>query len=564
MPDRFAKIIEASYKTLRDSWSRALDEVARQYPDVAANSGLGDACFDSLIALWSVDPLPSPETLRRDRDCPGQVLLQACLGLGRNGVGLVDSITIVRHIFDVLERQLASLDWPAEEQLGSWRRLRAIRDIVEMAVLSTHEDQDQVTSQRLRPESRDDSDQARRQFEDLYLTSTNIIIITGADGCINMANPEALTLFGRDSLIGRDCCTALGMPGKGNTALQGSLAPGQTTEISIQFDDQAHHFALRAVPQTGARDGGLMVVMNDITCLVDHRQALAQEVKVRTRELERSEVMLTAILDSAGEGILVTDVAGEIQNANRRASEIFGLAWENLVGSSIHALAESSAEPAVSAILQASPRGEIHELEVPGLYVDGRRFPAFLTVTRFDLDDEVFLAFMVRDVTVQKQLEEQMRDERNQTAEMNVTLRNVLQSIENDRREAQQQLASRIRDTLLPALGKVRRIGRAEVRSSFLDLVEEQLVGLTEGTADQLDAGLLRLSRTELQVCRFIQSGVSSKAIGQAMNLSLETIQTHRKNIRRKLDLQGQRVNLHNYLTAHPPIRDEGVLDVER
>ncbi len=566
MQGRFARIIDASYRSLRDAWSRAVAEFSRDHPDAAAVAGLGDACFDSLIALWSLEPLPTPERLRQDTACPGHVLLRACVGLGRAGLSLVDAVSSVRLVFSVLEEQLDRLDWSGDELLAAWRRLHAIRDLVELSMLAAQQELEASRGHARRESPVLDADVARRQFEDLYLTSTDLVFFTDPAGRVDMANPAALGRLGHDALLGADGCAALGLAGRGNSGLQGALAPGQTTEVAVSFGDHVRHFNLRALPRAGASDGtqGLMVVMNDVTCMVDHREVLAHEVEVRTRELERSEAMLTAIVESAGEGILVADEDGEILRANGRASEIFGLAWENLVGSLILQLAEPAARPELDALLGDLSLGELRQLEVTGVYVDGRRFPAALTATRFDMDDRRYVAFLVRDVSVPKRLEQQMRDERAQSEEMNVTLRNVLKSIENDRRETQQQLAIRIRDAILPALAKVRGLRSAATRASFLDLVEEQLIALTSGTSGALDGGLLRLSRTELEVARLIQGGVSSKAIAEALSLSLETVQTHRKNIRRKLGLQGRRVNLHNYLTARPSIRGPGGFDVER
>ena len=45
-----------------------------------------------------------------------------------------------------------------------------------------------------------------------------------------------------------------------------------------------------------------------------------------------------------------------------------------------------------------------------------------------------------------------------------------------------------------------------------------------------------------------IQSGATSKDIADGMAISIETVQTHRKNIRRKLGLSGKDVNLYAYL----------------
>ncbi len=131
---------------------------------------------------------------------------------------------------------------------------------------------------------------------------------------------------------------------------------------------------------------------------------------------------------------------------------------------------------------------------------------------------------------------------------MNVTLRNVMKSIESDRCDLEQNISLKIRSHLLPALDKVRHESEAGIRASFLDLIQEQMIALTSGFNSELDANLLKLSKTEIRICGFIQAGCSSKEISEALNLAFDTIRTHRKNIRKKLGLQGRDVNLHSYL----------------
>ena len=53
-----------------------------------------------------------------------------------------------------------------------------------------------------------------------------------------------------------------------------------------------------------------------------------------------------------------------------------------------------------------------------------------------------------------------------------------------------------------------------------------------------------------MMICKYIQTGYSSKEIAEAMNVSFETIQVHRRNIRKKLGLRGRRTNLYAYLSA--------------
>jgi DNA-binding NarL/FixJ family response regulator len=62
------------------------------------------------------------------------------------------------------------------------------------------------------------------------------------------------------------------------------------------------------------------------------------------------------------------------------------------------------------------------------------------------------------------------------------------------------------------------------------------------------DQELLKLTPTEMEVCKYIQSGLSSKEIAELMHSSFDTIQTHRKNIRKKMGLNGQKTPLCTFL----------------
>lgn len=293
---------------------------------------------------------------------------------------------------------------------------------------------------------------------------------------------------------------------------------------------------------------GLMLLLSDITCMVDHRQALAQQISERTRALAHSEKMLDAIFQSVGKGILLIDSDREIVKSNLLASEIFGIPPEVLVGTPFCSLTDQDGCRKLYESSEQLLEGHRLQMEVTGLYVDGKTFPCEVTMTRMDLDGRPFWPVIVRDITEQRALEDGLREEKRQSEEMNVTLRNVLKSIETDRHEVEQNLTHRIRTSLLPGLEKIRGEAQSDIRASYLDLIRQQLIALTAGFETELDADLLKLSKTELKICRFVKAGLTGKEICDTMNLSFETIQTHRKNIRRKLGLQGKNINLHTFL----------------
>jgi len=49
---------------------------------------------------------------------------------------------------------------------------------------------------------------------------------------------------------------------------------------------------------------------------------------------------------------------------------------------------------------------------------------------------------------------------------------------------------------------------------------------------------------------RLIKEGVTNKEVAELMNLSIRTIEFHRKNIRKKLDIKNRKVNLGTHLLS--------------
>ncbi len=261
-----------------------------------------------------------------------------------------------------------------------------------------------------------------------------------------------------------------------------------------------------------------------------------------------SEKIFSAVFESVGEGILLIDKDMEIVKANRRACEIYGLMVQNLIGAKISSLTDEAGAHILTKFFSELIEGRRMSAEVTCVYVDGKTFPATLTVTRSDMDGGKYWQIIVRDDTDRKNMEKQLREEKQIVEEMNLTLKNVLNSIEREKKELENRVASKIRTTLLPSITKISKTTSGGARKVYLSLLERQLLSLTAGFEKELDGGLLKLSKTEIEVCRLIQAGNSSKDICEAMKLSFDTVQTHRRNIRKKLGLNGRKLNLHTYL----------------
>lgn len=296
------------------------------------------------------------------------------------------------------------------------------------------------------------------------------------------------------------------------------------------------------------------------TQLVECWTAMSQ--REASDRLDESNRLLTLekckyenILASISDSVLVVDDQGSILEANGSAERLFSdfspagkRLWEVL------ALEGRSMEE----LLRYYPPQEAHEISAfdERMFFELKIVPLNLVslashgyiVVLVDITGHVRQR-AVLEQTVHERTEA-LRREKAQLEELNITLKHVMNSIEKDREDYRNGISMTVHSVLLPALGRVRAEPSQETRKAYLDILEDQLARLAPGGGPGRDARLLRLTPTEMRVCRFIQAGSTSKDIAEALNLSVETVLTHRKNIRRKLKLQGQDVNLYTYLLA--------------
>ena len=82
----------------------------------------------------------------------------------------------------------------------------------------------------------------------------------------------------------------------------------------------------------------------------------------------------------------------------------------------------------------------------------------------------------------------------------------------------------------------------------LLDMLRQAIDNLARDYGIHSRKDLSCLSRKEIEVSNMIRYGLTSKEIAQLMKVSPQTVETHRKNIRRKLGLRGKDTNLSTYL----------------
>lgn len=387
-------------------------------------------------------------------------------------------------------------------------------------------------------------------YRHVFDSTPNLVFIADSEGRIVEVNPKAQNCFPDEDLVHRFCWEVLEIPVEDINRLFDYLHQKTNREIILNLAKGTHYYQAQidSFSKNGCQEAGVVLILNDITSMVGHRYDLENSVFEKNRDIQRSQILIDTLFQSIGEGIVLLDESLEVVEANLMASEVFGIPLEVLIGTSFELLTDGRGLNALIDMRDSLTRGEIRSFELIGTYVDGRQFPCRITLASMKLDGEQFWPIITSDISDQKEMENNLVREKQNAEEMNVTLRNVLTSIEEQKKEIEETIASRISSFILPGLAKLEAEEDPMIRSSYYAILRTELTALTHGFNNPLDANLLKLSKTELRVCKLIRAGFSGKEICSTMNIAFETIQSHRKNIRKKLGLRGKNINLYGYL----------------
>lgn len=134
--------------------------------------------------------------------------------------------------------------------------------------------------------------------------------------------------------------------------------------------------------------------------------------------------------------------------------------------------------------------------------------------------------------------------------EVNTALQVLLKKREEDKKKLQKQVMSNIQELVDPYLGKLRDTTLDARQHAFVDILESNLADIVSPFSRNLATREFNLTPAELQVANLVKQGRTTKDIAKLLNLSSRTVESHRRNIRIKLDLKNKKTNLRTYLMS--------------
>jgi DNA-binding NarL/FixJ family response regulator len=137
--------------------------------------------------------------------------------------------------------------------------------------------------------------------------------------------------------------------------------------------------------------------------------------------------------------------------------------------------------------------------------------------------------------------------------ELNAALKVLLNNRETDRVTLEENIQSNVQKLILPCIKRLKKgtVKNKLIQSEFR-LLENSLKDLVAPFARQISSDYFDLTPNEIKVALLIKQGLTTKEIARELNLSVNTIMTHRYKIRSKLGIKNQAKNLQVYLKQFP------------
>jgi PAS domain S-box-containing protein len=271
--------------------------------------------------------------------------------------------------------------------------------------------------------------------------------------------------------------------------------------------------------------------------------------------LRESERRFREFAESLPETIFEMNLDGRLTFVNRSAVNHFGYTREefNRGLNVIDMLAPEDRQRATENIAQVLNDEYLGLNEYTALRKDGSTFPCLArSNVVFSEGKPVGLRGFIIDITERRRAEEALKKQASSLEEANTALKVLLRSREEDKQELEENLLANVKKLVLPVIEKLKDTRLDGQQISILGAIETSLNEIISPFANRLSAKYADLTPTEIEVANLIRRGKTTKEIAEIQRSSKSVIDFHRFNIRKKLGLNKEKINLRSYLLSLP------------
>ncbi len=149
-----------------------------------------------------------------------------------------------------------------------------------------------------------------------------------------------------------------------------------------------------------------------------------------------------------------------------------------------------------------------------------------------------------------KQKEEELEKKSRKLAQLNTALQVLVEQREKEIKDIEKRFVNTFDRLIKPYLQDLAGTQLTEEQKTYIEIIQSNLERISSPLTKKLSDWQHRLTPAEIKVVGLIKNGKRTKEIAELLHISNNAVSFHRKHIRRKLGLTGNKINLTSYLQA--------------
>jgi PAS domain S-box-containing protein len=181
---------------------------------------------------------------------------------------------------------------------------------------------------------------------------------------------------------------------------------------------------------------------------------------------------------------------------------------------------------------------------------DGSIRTGIYSARSININNEECLIFILQDITEQKKAENELKLFAENLEDANIALRVLMNCRDKDEKEFEEKLQININDLVIPYLKKLKMGNLDDRNKNYVSVLENNLSDVLSPFMRDIRSSHKNLTPQEIQIVDLIRQGKNTKEIANMLNASVNTIATHRNNLRKKLNLRNSKINLRSHILS--------------
>jgi len=339
--------------------------------------------------------------------------------------------------------------------------------------------------------------------------------------------------------------------------------------LDVQFSEKKvynHNLLARWQPAKRLQSQGGSLMANNPTYeelaqKVMELQKAVSDHKLIEETLRENLKRYKTLWDDAPGAYHMLDNRGIITQVNQTEANMLGYAKDEMEGKPIFDFVLPEQREEAEERFRLKLAGKRVPKHVNRIYLrkDGAKiYVAIDDTLDFDVNGKVIgVRTTMVDVTQQKRAEEKLRERKealklqaHSLEEVNTALKVLLRRRDEDKIELEEKVLANVKELILPYLETLKNTRLDATQMAYTGIIESLLKDIVSPFLRSLSSKYMGLTRREVQVAGFVKEGKTNKEIAELLNVSVRAVEAHRENIRAKLGLKHQPVNLRSFLLS--------------